>query len=245
MNPFKIIEGKYPTYAELADFTELRWMTMLQFFSFFIVSYENSEKWVCNSNKIEEMEAHLSIENHPFHEFIYRMGQWKGTTTPKKFQFKLNGMAMHTLVWIKKHPAVVSEEMGKLIKSHPQKMAWCLEQFKVKETLGGQEIVARDNTVKDGITTRQISLPSVQAKVMTSMVKVADMVETLANSISSSQLKGMDIEDKLKHIEKLMPIITQVGKAKMVGNSFTQINLNGSIDEQEKAMLNYINKTNE
>ena len=88
-------------------------------------------------------------------------------------------------------------------------------------------------------------MASLQAKVMTSVVKVADIIEILANSVSSTELKKLDTKEKLNQITKLMPILTQVNKAKMVGNNFTQINLNGSTEDLEKSMLNYINKTNE
>lgn len=245
LNPWKIIEGKYPAYAELKDFTEERWMSILRFFDFFIESHENSETVRINSKKIEEMEAFLNIDNHPNHEWLYRMGQWKGKTTPQKYKFKLNGMKMHCLGFIKKHPGVVTEQMKSLIMSHPQQMAWCLDQFKVKELLTGQEIVARDNTVKNDVYTKQTSLPSVQAKIMSATVKMADIAETLADSISSTQLKSMDIEDKLKHLEKILPILGSINKAKMTGNSFTQINLNGGVADIEKSMLDYVNKTNQ
>ncbi len=245
MNPFTIIEGKYPTYNELKDFTEDRWLNLLRFLDFFIVSYENSEKWITNSNKIEEMEAYLTVDNHPFHEMIYRTGQWKGKTTPKKYQYKINGLLMHSLGWLKKHPGAVTPNMKVLIEAHPKKMAWCLGQFKVKETLSGGEIVVRDNTVVDNLSTRQTNLPSLQVKVMTSIIKVADIVETIADSISSTELKKMDTDEKLKHIARLVPIITGISKKQNVGNHLTQININGNTDDIEKQMLSYVQKTNE
>ena len=245
INPWTIIEGKYPSYNELKDFSENRWMSLLNFMCFFIVSYENSEKWEVNSKSIDAMEAFLKIDNHPNHEWIWRIGQWKGKTTAKKYGFKLNGMAMHCLTWIKKNPGVVTEKMKELILSHPQKMAWCLEQFKVKKTLGGGEIVARDVTVKDDYVTKQTTLPSLQVKTMTAITKVADIVESLAESISSTELKKLSLDDKLKHIARLIPVITNAGKQKMVGNHLTQINLNGSTEDMEKAMLNFTKKISE
>ena len=245
INPWRIIEGKYPQYKDMEQFTEHRWMSLLQYFSFFIISYENSEKWSCTSKAIEGMESFLNIDNHPYHEFIWRVGQWKGKTTSKKFQFKINGMAMHCLVWLKKHPGAVTQDMKILIESHPQRMRWCLEQFKTKETLNGGEIVVRDNTVQEMVTTRQTSLPSVQATVMTAIVKVADIVKTLADGISSTELKALDTDEKLKHIARLVPILTNLNKKASVNNHLTQINLNGNVDDLEKDMLTYVQKTQE
>jgi mannose/fructose/N-acetylgalactosamine-specific phosphotransferase system component IIB len=211
---------------------------------FFIATYENSEKWNCTSAKIKEMESYLEVDNHPWPEYIYRMNQFTEDkkSSPKKFQWKINGIALHCLTWLKKHPATVSDEMRELLESHPQKMAWCLKQFKVKETLSGDEIVVRDDLVQDQMQTKKISMPSLEAKMMTSTVKIADMLETLAQSITPQQLKGMDIEDKLKHIERLYPMLVGIGKMKPTGNAFTQININGSTDEMEKQMLNFVSQ---
>jgi len=241
-NIYKIILGKYPTNPELLDYTVERWMNLLRFMDFFIATYENSEKWNCTAEKIKEMEAYLEVENHPWHEYIYRMNQFSDDkkSSPKKFQWKVNGIALHCLKWLKNHPATVSEEMKALIESHPQKMAWCLKQFEVKETLKGDEIVVRDDLVQDQMQTKKVSMPTIEAKMMTSTLKIVDMLETLAGSITPQQLKGMDIEDKLKHIQRLYPMITNIGKMKPSGNAFTQININGSNEDIEKQMLDYI-----
>lgn len=238
-SPYSIIEGKYPKWNEISQWTENRWVTFITFLDFFIVMHPNSEAWHINMAKIEEMETYLDIENHPYHEFIWRVGQWKKETTPAKFRLKVQGMANHCLRYLKKHPGAVTQGMKAQIERHPTCMAWCLNQFTTKDTAAG-EIVTRDNTVQDIGTTKSTSLPSLQAMTLSATVKMAGIVTDIADSISSTQLRGMAIEDKLKHLERLLPILTQVGKAKMGGNSFTQINLNGGVKEAEEAMLRYV-----
>lgn len=245
LNPYKLIEGKYPPYPELRDWTEEKWLSFISFLDFFILSYENTEKWQINTNKIKEMEDFLSVENHPWHEFIWRVAQWKDKTTPQKYRFKINGMAMHSLGYLKKHPALVTDKIREAIEHHPQRMKWCLNQFKTVETLSGDEVVRRDVVVQDDMGTKQTSLPSIQAKMMTSIVKVADIVELLASSINAKDIKEMDTKDKLNQISKLFPILANIGKAKINTNHFTQINLNGSNKDLESQMLNYIKKRDE
>lgn len=243
--PFKIIESKYPQFSELRDWSEDRWLSYIGFLDFFIKSYEDSEKWDVTSTKIAEMEEYLKIEHHPWQEFIWRTGQWKNETTPKKYMYKVNGMAMHSLGYLKKHPGLVSEKIKEAIERHPHRLGWCLKQFKVTKTLGGEEIVRRDVVVDQITTTRQTSLPSLQAKMMTSIVKIADIVELLASGISEKDLRKMDIKDKLSQIAKLMPILTTMGKAKMTAGHFTQINLNGSTKDVESQMLAFIKQKDE
>lgn len=240
LNPYSIIEGKYPQFTELRDWSEDRWLSYIGFLDFFIKSYENSEKWHMTSDNIKEMEQYLTINNHPWQEFIWRTGQWKDKTTPKKYMFKVNGMAMHTLGYLKKHPSLVTDKIKEAIEHHPQRLGWCLKQFKVVETLGGEEIVRRDVVVDQISTTKQTSLPSLQAKMMTSIVKVADIVEMLASGISAKDIKGMEVKDRLSQLAKLMPILTTLGKAKLNTNHFTQINLNGSTKDVESQMLQFI-----
>lgn len=242
-SPYSIIEGKYPTWKELSEWSENHWITFLTFADFFIVIHPNSESWTINMAKIEEMETYLDIPNHPYHEFIFRVGQWKKVTTPIKFKKKLQGMTNHSLRFFKNHPAAVSEAIKLQIERHPTTMAWCLKQFDTKETAAG-EIVTRDNTVATLGTTRNVSLPSLQAQIMTATLKIADLVSTIAGSISDSQLRSMDTDDKLKHLARLVPILTQIGKAKMGGNSFTQINLNGGVKDLEQEMLAYVTQSN-
>ena len=222
-NPFDIVRGKNLKYADFADFTEARWMNFLRFSAHFI----EKDKYVIDEERIKQAE-----ENEDFREFVTRIDGIKLK--------KVNMLLFTALKYIKSHPGCVTPAMKEFMLTKSEKMGKALEQFEVKPTLAGGEIVARETTVID----KQVSLPSVQARVMTSITKVADIVGTLADSISSTELKEMDTDDKLKHIARLIPIITQAGKSKMVGNSFTQINLNGSAEDIEKKMLDYINSTN-
>jgi len=239
LNPYKIVEGKFPKYEDLRDWSEDRWLSFIGFLDFFIKSYDNSEKWHCSSDKIAEFEV-IADDQHPWNEFKWRMGQWKEKTTPQKFRLKINGMAMHCLGYLKKHPALVSPKIKEAIEHHPIRLGWVLKQYKVAETLGGDEIVRRDTEVTNPGGKSQMSMPSLNAKLLTSLTKVADIVEILAGSVTASELKGMETKDKLNQLGKLLPILTTLGKAKMAPTHFTQINLSGSTKDIEKQMLDYI-----
>ena len=238
ISPYRIVFGKYPRYEDLRDWSDNKWLTFISFLDFFIKSYDNSEKWHCSSDRVAEFEA-IAIEGHQWNEFFWRMGQPKETTTPQKFRLKINGMSMHCLGYLKKHPALVSDGIKVAIEHHPILLGWALKQYKIDETLGGTPIVRRDVEVTNPGGKNQMSMPSLNAKMMTSLVKVADIVEMLASGITPSELKGMETKDKLNNLAKLLPILTTLGKSKMASNHFTQINLNGSTKDIEQAMLNY------
>jgi hypothetical protein len=240
-SPYKIIEGKYPKFPELMDWSETKWLNYLSYLDYFIYATENTEKWQVTSQKIDEMEVLGKKKDSPYAEFIWRTGQWSNLTTPQKYRLKINGMAMHTLGYLKKHPALITPAMEEQIKRHPQRMGWCLAQYKVEETLGGEGIVRRDVTVPaDSISaTRETSLPSIQSKILTAINKYADATELIAAGINMKDVKGMDIKDKLAFLNRAIPVLTQLGKAKTTPTHFTQINMNGSTKDIEKQMLEY------
>ena len=241
-SPYMIIEGRYPKFPELMDWSESKWLNYIAYLDFFIYATENTEKWQMTTSKIDEMETLGKKKDSPYAEFIWRTGQWADKTTPIKYRLKVNGMAMHTLGYLKKHPALITPAMEVAILRHPQRLAWCLAQYKTQETIGGEEIVRRDVTVPaDSISaTRETSLPSIQAKMMTAINKYADVAELVAMGINVKEVKDMDIKDKLAFLNKAIPVLTQLGKGKIATNHFTQINLNGSTKDVEAQMLQYI-----
>lgn len=77
------------------------------------------------------------------------------------------------------------------------------------------------------------------------MVKLADIYETVANSMSTKELKGLKTMDKMAILKNLQFIFTAGGK-KVTPSHFTQINVNSAnVKEAEESMLNFIkNKQN-
>lgn len=241
LNPYSIVTGKYPTYMDLRDWTEERWLSFISFLDFFIKSYDDSEKWHTATDRIKEFEA-IAQSDHPWNEFYYRMAQFSDKTTPQKFRLKINGMSMHCLGYLKKHPALVTTNIKEAIEHHELRLGWCLKQFKVTETLAGEPTIRRDVEVTNPGGKSQMNMPSINAKMMTAVVKVADIVEILANSITQTEIKAMDTKDKLNQLSKLLPILTTLGKAKSSPTHFTQINLSGSTKDIEKDMLEFVKK---
>lgn len=243
LNPYKIVIGKFPKYEDLRDWSDEKWLTFISFLDFFIKSYDNSEKWHCSGDRIAEFEA-IATPQHQWYEFYNRMNQPKETTTPQKFRIKIHSMAMHCLGYLKKHPALISEGIKTALDHHPVVLGWALKQYKISETLAGDPIVRRDTEVFNPGGKSQMNMPSINTKMMTSLVKVADIVEMLASGITASEIKGMETKDKLTQLGKLLPILTTLGKAKSSANHFTQINVSSSTKDIEKQMLEFV-KTKE
>ena len=242
MNPYKIIEGKFPTYREMNEWPEERWLTLLDYLDFFIEIVSGKEMFKVSEAKMKEMELLLKEKNHRFHEFIYRIGLWKKEKTPRQFYYKLNSLSLHCLSYLKKKPALVSQNIKERLEKRPTRFGWALKQYKVNDSNAG-ELVQRDTKALDGFEEKNIAMPSIQADVMTAQTKIVSIYKELANSIDIRELKRMDIKDKLNQLTKLSFILTAATR-KVTNNHFTQINLNGDVKEQEKLMLEYVKKKN-
>jgi hypothetical protein len=190
------------------------------------------------------MEANLKMPDHPWEEFIWRTGKWAKDTTPAGYRLKVNAMSMYCFTYLKKHPSLVTEKMRELFLKHPQRMGWCLNQFKIVEDANGGDIIRRDNdVVDDNAIGKQVNMPSLQVKMMTSMAKIVDITEMLANSVDARGIKDMDTKDKISALAKMFPMLAAIGKGKVAPTHFTQININGSTKELEKQMFDFTKKT--
>lgn len=242
--PFRIIEGKHPTQKEMGEWSNDKWLDLLRFGLHFIEASDKrkgiNEVFKCDKERMESMEAYLTIPNHPYHEFIYRINQWADRDNPRAFYFKFSHFIKQSLTYLKRHPAKISEEMRTMIEPH-QRFNWCLKQYTVQTLKNGDEIVQRDLQVLDGNDKVNTKLPSLQAKMMTSLIEVADLYEQIAKSISRSEVKDMPTSDKIKALNQLS-FIFQAATKKMGPNSFTQINIHGSAKEMEQAMLDYVTR---
>lgn len=239
MNPYKIIEGKTPKHKDLETWVHDRWMDFFSFVEFFIVIPPEGEEYLaCPMNKIKEMEGMLEEPNHTWHEFIWRIGRWADKTTPKEYYSKLNSILLNCLTYLKRNPAAVTNEMRAFITiRHPKIMGWCLEQYEVKE-VNGVDVVTRDTETPAG----KVDMPSFQKKMMTSMVKLADVYETLVTSINKSDIRTMTATEKFRALQQL-GFIFNLSSKKVVNNTFTQVNVNtNDARSLEKLALDYSKK---
>ncbi len=250
MNPWKAVIGKLPTQTQMLDFTADRWFSLLQFIEFFIEFKDRKgnsrveDRFTVTAAKIAEMEKYLESPGHPFQEWMYRIDIWSDDNH-KAFYYKFINLARIALSYLKRHPSSITPPMEELMQKYPNRMGRALLQYKVVDT-GNGEVVSRDKMMTEGNGNKQTptTMQSVQVKMMNSLVKLADLYEDLSGSISKSELKDMETKDKLNALSKLSFIFGMAQK-KVGPSHFTQINLNGSTKDVEKAMLDYVKKVNE
>lgn len=242
IHPYKFIEGKAPTQKEYAEWTASKWVYFLRFTEFYISGEGKFEKYEVSMEKIRSMEDSLKDENHPFNEFIWRVGKWADKTNYVDYYNKFSNHARAGLTYLKKHPGSITVEMKEIMEKHPNRMKWALEQYGVVDSAGGP-IVQRDETVTVA-TGGKMELPSLQARMMTALVKTVDVYEQVAASITTHDIRGMEAKDKISALAKLS-FVFQMAQKKIVPNSFTTININGSSKSMEEAMLAFTKKKSE
>ena len=238
MNPYELIAGRQYKHAEYRNLTPERWMLLLRFFELFLVKQpiaENPNEFI-EEFRVNQIELEKYESNDDYKELFYR----NNGGSDSKSTNKMRSFCLNALAFLKKNPGMVTEEMRAFITiRHPKLWGWCLKQYDTVMTPGG-EIVVRDETTPQPITNP--TLPSVQAKMMSSLVKLADIYDTLAGSVSSHDYKSLSAVEKFKALKDLSFIFSTAAK-KVTPNSFTQINISTtSIKEAEAAMLDMVNK---
>ena len=244
LNPYRAVMGKMPTKVELSAWTHDRWMDLIRFALAFIERDGESEVFRITDEKRKMMDSYLEIPNHPFQEFIWRIDLWLDDSTNRQYYYKLTTLTRLCLTFLKRHPSLIDDEMRKVMEEWPLRLGWALAQYRIQDTRAG-EIVVRDNGVMDGHSRKQVEMPSVQAKMMESLLKIADTYELLAGSISPKELAKLNVGEKLKALKDLS-FIFGVASRKAQTNHLTQININTKDARSvEEAMLDFVKKNNE
>ncbi len=241
MNPYKAVQGNLPSKQEFSEWSTDKWIVFLNFLLHFSKKEGKGDIYKVTKEKIQEMEAFLQTPEHPFNEHTYRMNLWVAKTNPRQYFYKLNAYSRIGLSYLKNNPGHVSPEMKEIMESS-DRLSWAIHQYTTEETNAG-EVLARDTTFVDGFSRRSKDLPSLQATMATALLKIADVYEAIADSITTQELKKLDTKDKLSALAKLS-FIFQAAQKKQGTNHFTQININGDVKDAEKEMLNYVKRRN-
>ncbi len=239
-NPYRSVMGKNPTEVEMAAWGHDKWMDFLRFIAIFIEKDKDDEDtFKYTTEKRNVVQEYLDIPSHPYHEFIYRVDKWPDESDNKDYRYRFQTMVRIVLQYLKKHPALVNSDMRILMDAYPKRMGWALVQYKVAETHAG-DIVQRDEAADNNVP---VKLPSIQQKLMNSLVIMSDMYELIASSIGEKEVKNMRLDEKIKALKDLNFIFSQSSK-KAQTNHLTQINISGQNSKAvEESMLDFIKKS--
>jgi hypothetical protein len=232
--PFKGLMFKT---KELGHFTSAHWIYFLNFSSLLIgTDSKGDEAFTVTKEKIAQIEEYMKIPQHPYQEFLYRIDRFSDSYTPRDFYVRFQTMVRMLLTYLKRNPSSVSPEMKEIMEQYPERLGWALKQYEVVTLENGDEVVERNVDTPDG----PIKVTSIQEKMQNSLLQIADIMETLSSSFTKTELKSLDVKEKIAALSKLSYIFDVAKKGKV--GSVTQINFNAPTKDLEKQMLDMVKK---
>lgn len=241
-NPYRAVEGKLFAMADIAKWDSQKFE---DFFDFANRLYDTErQKISCTRDKVMMLEAQMEEETCTHAEFLHRINKWTDENTTdnanKGFYIRFATMQRVVVNYLKKHPSSLSDTVRAKISDKPQ-YAWCLENFAVKTTAIGAEILETENTSYEGNTKyKSGKTANTEKLIMDGILQTMELYTTIASSIKKSDLLKMNTKDKIAALQKLAPIFNVVKNFKPNSQVFQQININASgREELESALLDY------
>lgn len=240
---YRAVRGRLPRRREVAEWTEKNFLDYLSFIEHFcqvnpktqdISVIVTKEKWAI-------AEKVLTMPFHPYQEILYRIDR---LTKDTKFHagsvyIRIAAYNRAVLGYLKNNPAAVSDDMRKIIEPNPR-LNWCLKHYKDVETQIGAEVVLPDSADNTGQFTKPITQRSPDKIMLEGQLQMFNLIELIAKSIKPTDIKDLDVRDKISALQKLSFVYNTAAKFK--ANSQTFINLNvqsAKRDELENALLDF------
>jgi len=242
---WKYVEGKTPSKRELVDWTEQHWMSFLQFCMFFISGEGENQKLSVTKQRWRETEGLLAMPNHPFEEFLYRVNKFPTDpgASEKRFFGKFSSMMRFCLGYLKNNPSKVTPTMRKFIEPN-QRLNWCLTQTKIVPTDLGVDVVTLDPQDRSTQPFQNQPVATYEKQLTDSMLKTANLLNLLVDSIKPEEINKMPVKDRLAAIAR-MSYVYSIGKSFKPGKQiFKQLNIHAANREDlEKAVLAFAQPT--
>lgn len=244
-NKYRIVQG---VMLRQADVAKWEYQKFIDFFTFLDRFYEfkgeGDGKVSVTLLKIQQ--AELDLKENPegsFAEFMWRINQW---TEPfdgaihKKFYIRVATLMRIVFQYCKKHPTVIGPEIQEFCKGKVQ-YQWILENYHVTKSNTGVEIVQESHIGYQGNSMNMgVSSAKADEKMLNAIVKVADVFEMIAGSISKKEIEKMSITQKINSLQKLSFVQNLVKGFKPNSIVFKQMNINkAGKDELEQALLDF------
>ena len=236
-NPFRAIWEQMPKKADLDKMQPNDFGNFFDFLDFF---YEDAKIKV-TAEKIVAMEEMLSQDpKHPFWEFYSRVGREYDPEDSKihqRFYIRLASLMRLTIQHAKKNPTCLSVEVIAKIKDKPQ-YSWCLDWFKEVPTKIGGSVIEHDDAAFRGNEATTLQPVSYEKTILEATLKMADLYNEIAGSISKNDIKKMLPKDKIAALQKLSQSLTIIKNFKPNATVFQQINVfKAGREELEAAIL--------
>lgn len=221
------MRGKFFAQRDFANFTEAKFITFLRFCEQFMVPTDAGPKYSNTKALWLKAEEVLDMPDHPFHEYLWRINFM--STDPKatyrKFFVKLLTLMNGVLKFLQRNPSLITDDMRKIMKMYPR-FEWALTQTTIVSTAIGADVVVQKN-----------GLAPFDERLYNAGVKVVDVLERLADSITDKDIRGMTPRDKMIAMGRMGYIFTIAKNLKPNKQIFNQININASSREDLEASL--------
>lgn len=240
---YKAVTGSVPTKRDLAGWKEQRFMDFFNFATLFLrYGEDGASRFVTPEKKIREVEQFILERNHPYHEFIFRVGRFAMDPdfTHQKYYYKFAAMVRQVGKYLRENPTVVTKSIQDLIENEPR-FNWCLKNVKVITTDIGAEIIAYENSddvvPMNGHTVQPVTH---EQKYAEALMYATDLFHKLSKSISAKDIAKMNPKDKVAALAKMAGVMSLHKNFKPGKSVFNQIVIhNADREVLEDAFLQF------
>lgn len=240
---YRAVKGHIPRVREIATYTEQNFLDYFAFVNSFCEEDKKKGRYSIKTTvpKIKAAEAVLQEPYHPWQEMLYRIDVF--TDAPKfnagSFYIRIAAYNRAVLGYLKQNPAAVTDEMRKVMEANPR-LSWALKHYMDKKSETGAEYVLPATTDTTTDQPRPITQRSPDKMLMEGIMHTANTFELIAKSIKASDLKELDVRDRVAMLQKLSFIFNVGRNFKPNANTFQQINIySAKKDDLEKAILDF------
>jgi len=243
MNPYRAVQGILPTKREIQNWPHDKFMDFLGFVDFWVVGDMIK---VTEAKRTEMEKLAFETPHHPWQEFMWRIDHFllNPEATSRKFYYKLAAMIRQVGTYLKQNPAMVTDDMKAIIEPNPR-LKWILPQFKIIETKIGAETIVPDTQESVGFENKNVPMQvDAELSIMASMFKAANVFDMLVSSIKPSEIKSMEVKDRINAMSKLSFVFNQAKNMKPNARVFKQLNIfRAEKEDLEKALSDFTDET--
>jgi hypothetical protein len=229
-NPYKSLQGKLPTRAEVALWPTDKFLDFFRFYCFFLEEKVSSggtsdQTLIVTDLKRQRIEEYLEVPHHPYQEFLWRINCFilNPKTTSKMFSHRILSMYKLVGLYLQKTPSAITGEMRDMFVANPR-FNWIIPKVTT-------EIVPTEELPVTDITTADVTMAN-------TIIKTAALFDAIVTSINKRDINKMEMNDKIKALRALSFIYTQARQYKTENTIFANINIDKtSAEDLEKKIL--------
>ena len=243
---FLAVKGLTPKGQEMANWKEEHFLEFFKIVNHFTIQEGSSQVVKVTMDKVKALEDavfHGESPNNVQAEFLYRIDNFhkEPMTNQKSYYNRLAVMMRVIGKYVKENPSTITDAIYNVCYKN-DRINWCLRNFKTVSTRLG-DVVVPETQETVSFSPRKVPSADPQVKLLDSITYLADAYMTIAKSLKKSDLRDMDVKDKIAALSKLSFILEMARKPRPSIGVLNQININKANKESvEEALLNFSKK---